>query len=117
MSDRSASRSVEPSARRRVSTKTLVVVGLLVSLVLAGVVSFYASGHPDGLESVAGDKGFLSSASQHTSADSPFADYATRGIDDARLSGGVAGVVGVLVVALLAFGLFRLLARRRRTDR
>ncbi len=102
------------STRRRVRTRTLVLLGVLLSLVLAGVVSFYASGSPDGLESVAGDQGFLGSARDSASSGSPFADYATRGVGDARLSGGLAGLVGVLVVGALAYGLFRLLARRSR---
>jgi cobalt/nickel transport protein len=103
----------ESRTRGSVRIRTLVLVGVLVSLVLAGFVSFYASSRPDGLEFVAGEQGFLDSAGDHASADSPFADYATRGIDDARLSGGLAGVVGVLVVGALAFVLFRVLAGRR----
>jgi hypothetical protein len=103
-------------AGRRVSTRTLVVVGLLVSLVLAGVVSFYASGHPDGLEFVAEKTGFLSSASDPATADSPFADYATKGIDNPRLSGALAGVVGCAVVLVVAGGLFMLLRRRGPSD-
>jgi cobalt/nickel transport protein len=98
--------------RRAPSTRALVLVGVLVCLVLAGVVSFYASSHPDGLESVAGRQGFLDSARDHAGA-SPFAHYATRGIEDARLSGGLAGVVGVLAVGVLAFVLFRVLAGRK----
>jgi cobalt/nickel transport system permease protein/cobalt/nickel transport protein len=97
-----------------VPTRTVLLVGVLLSLVLAGVVSAYASSHPDGLESVAGDLGFLGTARDSTSAASPFADYATRGVGDARLSGGLAGLVGVLVVGALAFVLFRVLARRSR---
>ena len=48
--------------RPRVSTRRLMLVGILVCLVLAGVVSYYASSHPDGLEFVAGEKGFAGSA-------------------------------------------------------
>jgi cobalt/nickel transport system permease protein/cobalt/nickel transport protein len=91
-----------------------MVVGVLVCLFLAGVVSYYASSHPDGLEFVAGEKGFLGSATPHVSDGSPFAGYSTRGIDDPRLSGGVAGVVGATLVFLLAGGVF--LAVRRRGD-
>ena len=101
--------------RRRVSTTRLVVVGLAVCAVLAGVVSAWASGHPVGLEYVAQRLGFLDSAGSHGSAGSPFADYGTAGVDDARLSGGLAGLVGVVVVAAIAFGLMQVL-RRRSTD-
>ncbi len=96
----------------RVSTRRLVAIGVLVSLVLAGVVSFYASKQPDGLASVAHQLGFESSETAHASDGSPFAGYRTRGITDARLSGAVAGVVGVLLVGVIGGGLFMALRRR-----
>lgn len=92
-------------------TKTLVVVGVMVALFLAGGVSFYASGNPDGLEYVAGETGFLDTAAEHGSADGPLADYSVRGVDDSRLSGGLAGVTGALVVLALAGGLALLVKR------
>lgn len=100
------------STRPRVTTRRLMAVGILVCAVLAGIVSFYASSHPDGLEFVAGEKGFLSSAGPHASDGSPFAGYATRGVDNARVSGGVAGLVGGAVVFVIAGGLFLALRRR-----
>ncbi len=86
-------------------TRTIVLVGVVVALLLAGVVSFYASADPDGLNRVAEDKGFSRTESDHAAADGPLAGYATRGIDDGRLSGGVAGAVGTLLVLALAGGL------------
>jgi cobalt/nickel transport system permease protein/cobalt/nickel transport protein len=91
-----------------------MVVGILVCLVLAGVVSYYASNHPDGLVSVAGEKGFLGSATHHAGDGSPFAGYATRGIDDARLSGGLAGIAGGTVVFLVAGGHFHAVRGRKK---
>lgn len=102
-------------SRPHVSTRRLVVVGVLVCLFLAGVVSFYASSHPDGLQVVAREKGFADSAAPHAGDGSPFAGYSTRGIADARVSGGVAGVVGGALVFVIAGGLF--LTVRRRDDR
>ena len=99
---------------RRVSTRALVVTGLLVALLLAGVVSYYASSSPDGLNRVAEDKGFASTQKKHPSDGSPLAGYGTKGVSDERLSGGVAGVVGCLVVLFLAGGL-ALVVRRRGT--
>lgn len=96
-------------------TRGFVISGLVVALLLAGVASFYASSHPDGLEYVAERTGFLDSADDHAAGDGPFADYSTRGVDDARLSGGVAGVVGVLVTLVLAGGL-AMMVRRRSSD-
>jgi hypothetical protein len=93
-------------------TRTFVAVALLSALLVAGVVSFYASSSPDGLEYVAGKTGFLDAAEQHPAQDSPFADYGTEGVPDERLSGGIAGVVGALVVLALAGGLGYAVRRR-----
>lgn len=103
-------------APRQPSTTRLVVMGLVVCAVLAGVVSFWASGNPDGLEFVAEKLGFVDSAGEHATGGSPFADYGTAGVDDARLSGGLAGLVGVTVTAVVAFGLMHLLRRRSGDD-
>jgi cobalt/nickel transport protein len=95
--------------------RTFLALGVLVCLLLAGVASYYASSHPDGLEHVAEQTGFLDSAEESAAADSPLADYSTRGVGDERLSGGLAGVIGVVVMLLLSSGLFWTL--RRRQDR
>jgi hypothetical protein len=97
-----------------VRTRVLLLAGLLLALVLAGGGSYYASASPDGLEKVAEDQGFAGTATEHDLADSPVADYSVRGVGDARLSGGLAGVLGV--VATLAVGgvLFRVVRGRRR---
>ena len=93
-------------------TRTFFALGLLVTLLVAGVASYYASSHPDGLEYVAEKTGFIDSAEDSATADSPLADYSTKGVDNPRLSGGVAGVAGVAVVGLLATGLFFVVRRR-----
>ena len=98
---------------RKVSNRALVVTGVLLTVLLAGVVSFYASSHPDGLNYVAEKVGFSSATKPHASNGSPLSGYATRGVTDQRLSRGVAGVVGVMVVGLLFTGLTWALRRRR----
>lgn len=100
---------------RRVSTRVLVVAGVLVALLLAGVMSFYASGSPDGLNRVARDQGLASVETDHAGADTPMAGYETRGVDDDRLSTGLAGVTGAVVVLVLAGGLTLVVRRRART--
>jgi hypothetical protein len=89
----------------------LVVTGLVVSLVLAGGVSYYASSDPDGLEKVAGDVGFLDSAKESAVEDGPLAGYGVAGVDNERISGGLAGVIGVASTAAVSFGLFYTLRR------
>ena len=88
---------------------------LLVALLLAGVGSYYASAHPDGLNYVAEQTGFIDQEKESATADGPFAGYSTQGIDDERLSGGVAGVVGSLTVLLVGGGLSGCCAAARAT--
>jgi cobalt/nickel transport protein len=97
-------------------TRTLLLTGLLVALLLGGVASYYASSNPDGLEYVAEQTGFLDSADDHAAGDGPMADYAVRGVEDDRLSGGLAGVVGIGVTLLLAGGLALVVRRRGSVD-
>lgn len=98
-------------------TRTLVLTGLLVALLLAGVMSHYASEHPDGLESAAETVGILDRAEEPATADGPLAGYRTDGVDDPRVSGGLAGVLGVLVTLALAGGVAYAVRRRGRPDR
>ncbi|MFE6644934.1 PDGLE domain-containing protein [Nocardioides sp. NPDC057772] len=100
------------ASKRTVPFKWVAVGIAVVALLLAGVVSYYASAHPDGLEYVAGRTGFLDSASEHGTADGPLADYGTKGVDNERLSGGLAGVIGTAVVLVLAGGLAMVVRRR-----
>ncbi|MEU6374250.1 energy-coupling factor ABC transporter permease [Streptomyces sp. NPDC046909] len=100
----------------RTSRRALWLSGLATSLVLAGVVSFYASASPDGLEKVASDKGIDKNVEEHAAADSPLADYGVKDVDDARLSGGLAGVIGVGVTVVAGSGIFWAVRRRRTGD-
>ena len=94
-----------------VSTRKVLLWGLGVCVLIAGVLSAFASSHPDGLEFVAESLGFGASATSHASDGSPLAGYAVRGLGDGPIAGGLAGLIGVAVVALVAFGLMRLLKR------
>ncbi|MFJ6484343.1 MULTISPECIES: energy-coupling factor ABC transporter permease [unclassified Streptomyces] len=98
------------------STKKVWVTGLVTALVLAGFVSFYASANPDGLEKVAADKGIDEKVEEHAAANSPLADYSVKDVDDARLSGGLAGVIGVGVTVVAGTGVFWAVRRRRTED-
>ena len=87
-----------------------LAAGLLVVLLMAGLGSYYASSHPDGLEFVARKTGFIDR--KESSTQGPFAGYQTKGIGDPLLSGGVAGVAGSLLVLMIGGGLFWVLRRR-----
>jgi len=93
--------------------RRFVVIGLLAALLVAGFGSYYASSHPDGLQFVADQTGFGDQAEEPKTADSPFAGYDTKGVDDERLGGGIAGVAGVLLVLVVMGGLAYALRRRR----
>jgi hypothetical protein len=86
------------------------IAGLLLAVVLA-LLSPLASPHPDGLERVAEDQGFIAQAK-----DPPFrliADYLFPGIQDERLATIVAGLVGIALVFGLVYGLSRALSRKQ----
>lgn len=107
--------------------KSWFLVGFaVVALLTAGVLSYFASSSPDGLDAttqrgcqvVATDSGdqltgtcIAQNTTDHHLSWSPFADYAVRG--DTALT-GLAGVLGVVAVLVAAGLLFRLLARGRR---
>ncbi|MEU0476971.1 energy-coupling factor ABC transporter permease [Streptomyces olivaceus] len=105
-----------PSPVAARSHRKVWITGLVASLVLAGFVSFYASADPDGLEKVASDKGIDEKAEEHANADSPLADYGVEDIADARVSGGVAGVIGVGVTVVAGSAVFWAVRRRRDDD-
>jgi cobalt/nickel transport protein len=88
---------------RRPSTKAVLVVALLVALALAGLVSRFADTSPDGLTKVSEDHGFAGSGRTH------------QGLFDGY--GSLTGVIGVLVVLVLAGGVAYVVRRRSRDDR
>ena len=98
------------------TNRKFYIIGFIVSLFLAGVVSFYASSSPDGLEKVAQDIGFIDTAKDHTNADGALADYGVKGIDNERASVGVAGIIGVIGTAVVAGIGFKLIARKPKKD-
>jgi hypothetical protein len=61
---------------------------------------------------VAEDEGFLESAEDSALSNSPLADYGLAGLDSERLSVGIAGVIGVVVTAIIALALFTLIKKR-----
>lgn len=93
-------------------TAGFLLAGLVVALLLAGIVSFYASSEPDGLEKVAADHSLDVGATDSQLAGSPLADYGVSGVEDERLSVGLAGVIGVAVTFVVAGGLFLVVRRR-----
>ena len=98
----------------------------VIAILIAGLLSYLASSHPDGLDMVtlngcevteAGGAEQLSgeciaqNARDHALASSPLADYTLGGNEGLA---GLAGVIGVLVTLALAGGLFWLVRPHQR---
>lgn len=96
-----------------ISNRRFIIVGAIISLFLAAFLSFYASSHPDGLEKVGESIGFIETAKDSAVADSPLADYGVEGVEDARVSGALAGVIGLAVTAAVSYGVFALVKRKQ----
>lgn len=88
------------------SSKKLFLIGLLVSFLMAGFLSFYASSHPDGLEKVTAEQGLDVTVIDSPNADSVLADYGIAGIENERLSGFLGGAIGVAVVGIAGTGIY-----------
>jgi len=89
-------------------------LALAVAVGLGTAVSPWASPHPDGLERVAEDTGFLGRATGNAIQDeAPVPGYAFPGIADERAATGVAGFAGTIGAFLMALGIGWLLRRRR----
>ncbi len=98
------------------------------TLLIAGVVSYFASSSPDGLDAttlkgcdvveVDGAEELTGSciaqdAKDHVMTGSPLADYAVAGNE---ATGGIAGILGVIVTLGIAGGAFWLIARTNKTS-
>lgn len=80
-------------------TRAFLLTGVVAAVLLAGAALLWASAHPDGLEFVARQQGF-----------------ADQGSSTARRGGTVWSLGGLLLVALVAGGLFRGLRRSGSRD-
>lgn len=106
--------------------RRLLAIGLFVTLLIAGAVSYLAASTPDGLDAttqrgcqivqVDGAEHLRGSciaqhATDHAMASSPLADYSVAGLAHGT---GIAGVAGVFATLAVAGGLLWLLARKNR---
>jgi hypothetical protein len=97
-------------------TRTFVLTGLVAALLVAGVVSLWASSHPDGLQHVAEQAGFANQADSSPAERSPLSGYKVKGVENDTVSRGLAGVLGAAVVLVLAGGLTYAVRRRGSAD-
>ena len=97
---------------RRPSVRTVLVAGALLTAVFAIVVSQFASSNPDGLEFVAVQEGFAATAEDR--AASPLGDYGAGLTGTDTVDTAIAGLVGIVIVFAVGYGLFSLLRRGER---
>ena len=88
-------------------------IGLLATLLIAGGLSLFASGDPDGLERVSIDAGFDETAADHALSESPLANYGVSGVEG-KAGNSLAGIIGVAATLALTLGLLYGMARYRR---
>ncbi|MGK2880540.1 MAG: PDGLE domain-containing protein [Mycobacterium sp.] len=111
--------------QRTSARRSFWILFAVATLVIAGMVSYFASSSPDGLDSAtlqgcdvvetaAGEQltgsCIAQSATDHHLSASPLADYAIAG---RAWSGGLAGILGVVVTLVAAGGVFSIIARSR----
>ena len=80
--------------------KKVIIYVILFSIIIAVFASFFASGHPDGLEKVAEILGFIEKGKGFSSL---FTDYSVSFISIEGISTAVAGIIGIL----LMYGAFK----------
>lgn len=105
------------------SPRRLLFAGIVAALVLAGGVSYFASGAPDGLDAatlkgctvndageITGGSCIAQRAEEHELSGSILGDYGFNGIDGTT---GLAGVIGVAVTFAVGLAIFWAVRRRR----
>jgi cobalt/nickel transport protein len=88
------------------------IMGLAVALVLAVLLSPFASSWPDGLDRVAKDLGFFEKADGAEVLKAPIPDYKFPGLDSEGLSTALSGTIGTFAMFGIGFGVASLLRRK-----
>ena len=90
-----------------------VIVGLVISWVLAVFLSPFASQLPDGLEKVADNLGFIHKGRETQLIRGPVADYTMSGVASETISTSLAGIAGVIITFTVTFTLGMLLKKKK----
>ena len=89
-------------------------VGLVAALLVAAVLSPFASSSPDGLERVAHDKGFIQKGEEKEAFKAPIPDYLVPGISNETFAGSSAGIIGTILTFLAAYGLAKVATTKKK---
>ncbi|MFD0674826.1 PDGLE domain-containing protein [Cohnella sp. GCM10027633] len=101
--------------RQVTGNKKKWIVLAIVTLLAGGLISYFASPHPDGLERVAEDHGFLDEAKE-PSWTAWIPDYEVPGIGVPIVKVGLAGVIGIGLMYGALYLLTGTLSRRSKGD-
>jgi cobalt/nickel transport protein len=106
---------------QRKRNRIFVIVGLGIALLIAVVLSPFASSDPDGLDRVSQDLKFDRKATEDAPAQklpfyAIFEEYALRGVPEGAAT-PLAGLIGTLVTFGLAWGVGKLVVRRSAPNR
>ncbi len=91
-----------------------ILAVLLICLVIVAFVSPFASPHPDGLERVAEDKGFIHLSEGKAMVKALMPDYVIPGMKNKTVAGSLAGIAGTLVTFGAMYGIGKLYLKRSR---
>lgn len=91
----------------RISTRAFTTAALLLCVLVAAVLSRWASKRPDGLEAVAEEQGFAHAASPSAAAASPLAEYSVRFFGNSWFGLALAGLIGCACTFAVAWLLGR----------
>jgi hypothetical protein len=89
-----------------------ILTALVAALIVAGVISFWASAAPDGLEKTSAAAGILPPDKDSSALPAPLNNYQVAGLSNHFLSNALAGLAGALLVLVLVFSAGHLLARK-----
>lgn len=90
-----------------------VWIGLIMALIIAGILSPFASPNPDGLEKVAQTQGFIDKGEGKEVIHAPMPDYIIPGVQSEAVSTAAAGIAGTVITFFVAYGISRMLKRVR----
>lgn len=93
--------------------KEEILLGLTIALLIALLMSPFASPQPDGLERVAKDQGFMEKGEGSPAFAAPIPDYAFPGIGNKTWATSIAGLIGTLAMFGVGLGVAALLRKRR----
>lgn len=93
--------------------KLWLAAGLLILIAGTSLLGIFASESPDGLEKVAEEMGFAAHETDHPPVNGIAPDYSVPGISNDKLSGGLAGLGGIVLTFGITWGVGAYAARKR----